>query len=49
MQGWSGGDWGNCSAVRGRPQGGRNVLQGSVSGNTTEWFVDMGPFGRNGK
>ena len=35
--------------VRGRPQGGGNVLQGGGPINTTVWFGDVGNFGRNGE
>ena len=32
-----------------RPQGGRNVLMGGGTSNTTVWFVYVGPFGVNGE
>ena len=34
---------------KGRPQGGRNVLQGGGSINNNVWFRDVGPFGSHGE
>ena len=37
------------TAVRVRPQGGGNVLQGGGTIDTTVWFGDVGIFGGNGE
>ena len=42
------GETGDTSPMgMGRPQGGRNVLQGGGAGDIIVWFGDMDPFGGN--
>ena len=40
---------GTAPTVRGRTQGGGNILQVGGLSNITVWFGDVGPFGNNGE